>query len=60
MNKTFKRKLLMFSYPSVLTEELGSQKIRHIESVLMSTHNIRFGREIRKIFLLRTLYSGNP
>ena len=42
-------KLLIFSYSSVLTYVLGAQKKRLIETVLLSTHNICFGREIRKI-----------
>ena len=36
-------KLLMFSYPSVLTYVLRAQKNRLIETVLLSTHNICFG-----------------
>ena len=36
-------KLLIFSYPSVLTFVLGAQKNRLIETVLLSTHNICFG-----------------
>ena len=36
-------KLLIFSYPSVLTLVLGAQKNRLIETVLLSTHNICFG-----------------
>ena len=39
----FSVKLLLFSYPSVLTYVLGAQKIRLIEAVLLSTHNICFG-----------------
>ena len=39
-----------FSYPSVLTYVLGAQKNRLIETVLLSTHNICFGWEIRKLF----------
>ena len=42
--------MLIFSYPSVLTYVLGSQKNRLIETVLLSTHNIGFGLEIRKLF----------
>ena len=38
----------MFSYPSGLTYVLGAQKNRLIERVLLSTHNICFGWEIRK------------
>ena len=33
----------------------GAQKNRLIETVLLSTHNIRFGKEIRKIILLCTI-----
>ena len=36
-------KLLLFSYPSVLTYVLGAQKNRLTETVLLSTHNICFG-----------------
>ena len=43
----FERKLRIFSYPSVLTCVLGTQKNRLIETVLLSTHNICFGCEIR-------------
>ena len=39
----------MFSYPSVLTYVLGAQKNRLIETVLLSTQNICFGLEIRKL-----------
>ena len=38
----------MFSYPSILTHVLGAQKNRLIETVHLSTHNIGFGRGIRK------------
>ena len=41
--------MLIFSYPSVLTYVLGAQKNRLIETVLLSTHNICFGWEIRKL-----------
>ena len=41
--------MYIFSYPSVLTYVLGAQKNRLIETVLLSTHNICFGREIRKL-----------
>ena len=33
-------KLLLFSYPSIVTCVLGAQKNRLIETVLLSTHNI--------------------
>ena len=36
-------KLLIFSFPTVLTYILGAQKNRLIETVLLSTHNICFG-----------------
>ena len=36
-------------YPSILTYVLGAQKSRLIQTVLLSTHNICFGGEIRKI-----------
>ena len=39
----------IFSYPSVFTYVLGAQKNRLIETVLLSTHNICFRLEIRKL-----------
>ena len=39
----FSVKLLIFSYPSVLTYVLGAQKNRLIETELLSTLNMRFG-----------------
>ena len=36
-------KLKLFSYPSVLTFDLGDQKNSLIETVLFSSHNICFG-----------------
>ena len=46
----------IFSYLSVLTYVLGAQKNRLIETVLVSTKNIWFDREIRKLFFcVRTL-----
>ena len=47
--------LSIFSYPSVLTYVLGVQKNRLIETVLLSTHNICFGLEIRKLNFWYTL-----
>ena len=44
----------MFSYPSVLSYVLGAQKNRLIETVLLSTHNIWFGWELRKLFFFGT------
>ena len=39
---------MIFSYPSVLTYVFGAQNL--IVTVLLSTHNICFGREIRIFF----------
>ena len=36
-------KIVIISYPSILTYVLGSQKNHLIETVLLSTHNICFG-----------------
>ena len=47
----------LFSYPSVLTYVLGAQK-NCLETVLLSTHNISFGWEIRKIIFCYALLSG--
>ena len=47
----------MFSYPSVLTYVLGAQKNRLIETVLLSTHNICFGFDIRKIDFRYALFT---
>ena len=46
----------MFSYPSVLTFVLGAQKNRLIETVLLSTHNICYSCEIRKLFFITHFY----
>ena len=54
----FNVKLRSFPYPSVKTCVLVAQKTCLIETVLMSTHNICFGWEIRKIFFNYTLLSG--
>ena len=37
------RKIMNFSYPSILTYVSGAQKNFLIETVLLSTHNICFG-----------------
>ena len=42
--------MLIFSYLLVLTYVLGARKNRLIETVLLSTYNICFAREIRKLF----------
>ena len=47
--------LLNFSYPLVLSYIFGAQKNRLIETVLLSTHNICFGWEIRKLIFCYTL-----
>ena len=41
--KIFSVKMYIFSYPSLLIYVLGAQKNRLIETVLLSTHKIRFG-----------------
>ena len=55
--------MLMFSYLSVLTYVLSAQKNRLIQTVLLSTHNICFGLEIRKLIfryaLLAKVLSSN-
>ena len=48
----------LFSYPSVLTYVLDAQKNRLIETVLLSTHNICFRWETRKLCLNYALVSG--
>ena len=49
-----------FSPQSIKTFVLGAQKNCLIETVLLSTHNICFGREIRKNIFLYTLLSRSP
>ena len=56
--KYFSVKLYIFSYLSVLTFVLGAQKNRLNETVLLSTHNIWIGWEIRKLIFDYTLLSG--
>ena len=48
------RSSTVFANLSVKTSVLGAQKNRLIETVLLSTHNIRFGLEKRKSFFLIT------
>ena len=48
----------LFSYPSVQACVLGAQKNRLIETVLLSTHNICFDWEIRKLFSFTHSYLG--
>ena len=40
--RIFSVKVFLYSYPSVKTYDLGAQKNRLIETVLLSTHNICF------------------
>ena len=51
-------KLYIFSYPSVKTNDLGAQKNHLIKRVLLSTHNICFCWEIRKLVIDYTPLSG--
>ena len=53
----FSVNFLIFSYPSILTYVLGDQKNRLNEKVLLSTHNICFGREIRKLIFIYALFT---
>ena len=43
MNNILSVKLRLFTYPSVEIFDLGAQKNRLIETVLLSVHNIYFG-----------------
>ena len=59
--KNFQHKIVTFFLPISFSICLGAQKKRLIETVLLSTHNICFGLEIRKLFLcdaLLTNYKG--
>ena len=51
-------KFQLFSYPLIYTCVLGAQKNPLIETVLLSTHNIGFGCEIKKIIVQYALLSG--
>ena len=51
-------KLLVFLYLSALTCVLGAKKNGLIETVLLSTHNICFGSEVRKIIYSDALSGG--
>ena len=53
--KKIQRKIVNISYPPFLTYVLGAQKNGLIETVLLSTHNIHFGREVRKLFFCYAL-----
>ena len=50
----------MFSYQSVLSCVVGAQTNRLIETVLLSTQNISFEREIRKLMFDNALLSRSP
>ena len=54
-NKKFQCKIVNAFLPIFLSHVLGAQKNRLIETVLLSTHNICFGSEIRKLFFCYTL-----
>ena len=49
-SKTFEHKIVFFPNLSVSTYVLGAQKNRLIETVVLSTHNIYFGKEIKIFF----------
>ena len=51
-------KLHLFPYPSILTCVLDAQKNCLIETILLSTHNICIGLEIRKIIFQCADLSG--
>ena len=57
--KNLSVELRLFSYPLVLTCVLGAQKNRLIETVLLSTDNICFGRVITKINFNYAILSGD-
>ena len=55
LTKLLRVKVLIFSYPWILTYVLGAQKNRLIETVLLSTHDICLGWEIRKLIFCYTV-----
>ena len=55
INTMFEHKLSKFSSPSVIIYVLCALKNRLIERFILSTNNICFGKEIRKIFFNYTL-----
>ena len=57
MNKNIEHKIVIFSYLLGQTFVLGAQKNRLIETVLLSTHNICFGGEMRKNIFYYTILS---
>ena len=50
--KKMHKKVLIFSYPLILTYVLGAQKNRLIETVLLSTHNMFWLRNKKNNFLV--------
>ena len=48
-----------FEYPQHMFCGLGAQKNHLIETVLLSTHNICFGLEIRKMIFTEAVLSGD-
>ena len=55
--KFYARKIVIIFLPINLNMCLGAQKNHLIESVLLSTHNICFGLDIKKIVFQYTLLS---
>ena len=51
-NPYFQRKIVNIFLPIILAYVLCAQKNRLIETILLSTHNICFGLEIRKLFFV--------
>ena len=58
INKIFKCKIVNIFLPISFNIVLGAQKSRLIETVLLSTHNICCGWEIRKIFVCYALLTS--
>ena len=54
MNTFFQLKVVIIFLPKSLAYVLGTKKNRLIETVLLSTHSICFGREIGNYFSVRT------
>ena len=52
--QVFEHKIVNIFYPSVQIDVVVTRKNRLIETVLLSTHNICFGGEIRKIIFDHT------
>ena len=55
MKKKIQRTILNIFLPIIFSICFGAQKNRLNETVLLSTHNICFGWEIRKLFFCYTL-----